>query len=69
MDNMKITRETKIKDILKYPAGHDIIMKALYSLGLDSALLTKTPIGNMKISAIQKEKEGVPQYKQIACLS
>lgn len=54
MDNMKITRETKIKDILKYPAGHDIIMKALYSLGLDSALLTKTPIGNMKISAIQK---------------
>lgn len=58
MESMKITRDTKIKDILKTPAGHDIVMKALYSLGIDSTLLTKSPIGAMKISALEKISMG-----------
>lgn len=58
MENTQITRDTKIKDILKTPAGHDIIMKALYSLGIDSSVLTKSPIGSMKISALEKISMG-----------
>ena len=58
MNNFTVTRDTKIKDILKSPAGHDIIAKALYSMGLDSSLITKTPIGSLKISAIEKLSMG-----------
>lgn len=58
MESFKITRDTKIKDILKSPAGKDIIMKALYSFGADSSVITKTPVGSMKISALQKLSAG-----------
>lgn len=54
MSNFVVTRNTKIKDILKSPAGHDIIAKALYSMGLDVSLISKTPVGNLKISSIEK---------------
>ena len=54
MESFKVTRNTKIKDVLKSPAGHDIIMKALYSVGVDSSVITKTPVGSMKIGGIQK---------------
>lgn len=53
-----ITKETKIKNILKTPAGHDIIMKALHEFGIDSSLLTKTPIGELKLSSLQKLSMG-----------
>ncbi|MCM1545226.1 MAG: alpha-glucosidase, partial [Ruminococcus sp.] len=54
MESFKVTRETKIKDILKSPSGHDIIKKALYTIGMDASVITKSPIGSMKISALQK---------------
>ena len=53
-----ITKETKIKNILKTPAGHDIIMKALHEFGINSSLLTKTPIGELKLSSLQKLSMG-----------
>lgn len=58
MNNFTVTRDTKIKDILKSPAGHDIIAKAFYTIGKDSSLITNTPIGNLKISAIEKLTKG-----------
>lgn len=58
MESFKVTKDTKIKDILKSPAGHDIIMKALYSAGVDASLLTKSPIGSINISALQKFTAG-----------
>ena len=54
MESFTVTRETKIKDILKSPAGHDILAKALYAAGLDLSVITKTPVGNLKLSGIQK---------------
>ncbi|MDO4379499.1 MAG: alpha-glucosidase [Clostridia bacterium] len=54
MESFIVTRETKIKDILKSPAGHDILAKALYAAGLDLSVITKTPVGNLKLSGIQK---------------
>ena len=54
MESFKVTRDTKIKDILKSPSGHDIIKKALYTIGMDASAITKTPIGSMKISALKK---------------
>lgn len=34
MQKWMVTKETKLKDVLKTPAGHDILAKAFYSLGL-----------------------------------
>ena len=58
MESFTVTRETKLKDILKSPAGHDILAKALYAAGLDLSVITKTPLGSLKISALQKLTAG-----------
>ncbi|MBQ0035461.1 MAG: alpha-glucosidase [Firmicutes bacterium] len=50
---MIITQESKIKDVLNSPAGHDIIARVLYSVGLDENLL-KGFIGNLKLKHLSK---------------
>lgn len=54
MESFTVTKETKLKDMLKSPAGHDILAKALYSAGLDLSVITKTPLGSLKLSAVEK---------------
>lgn len=54
MAEQRITRETKLRDVLKTPAGHDILAKAFYSLGISKGLLTATPLGALKIGQLQK---------------
>ncbi len=49
-----IDRKTRLKEVMKSPSGHDIIARLLYSLGLDEDLITKTPLGNMRIGALKK---------------
>ncbi len=51
MQKWMVTKETKLKDVLKTPAGHDILAKAFYSLGLSEKILTATPLGSLKITA------------------
>ena len=58
MESFTVTRDTKLKDVLRSPAGHDILAKALYSAGLDLSVITKTPLGSLKISALQKLTAG-----------
>ncbi|MBO5184302.1 MAG: alpha-glucosidase [Clostridia bacterium] len=58
MESFTVTRDTKLKDILRSPAGHDILAKALYAAGLYLSVITKTPLGSLKISALQKLTAG-----------
>lgn len=55
---MQVTRQTKIADIIKTPAGHDIIAKALYSMGLSLDVLKKGPLSNLSLDQIQKVAMG-----------
>ena len=50
MESLVVTKNTKLKDILKSPAGHDIINKALYAAGIDSSVITKTPLGSLTLA-------------------
>lgn len=52
MQKWMVTKETKLKDVLKTPAGHDILAKAFYSLGLSEKILTATPLGSLKINSL-----------------
>lgn len=54
---MLITKESRIKDIMKSPAGHDVIARVLYSIGLDENLLTGI-LGNLKLKHISKISMG-----------
>lgn len=54
MESFTVTKDTKIKDVLKSPAGHDILAKALYAAGLDLSVITKAPLGRLKLSGVQK---------------
>ena len=49
-----IERNSRLKDIMKTPSGHDVIARLLYSFGLDENIVTKTPLGNITIGALQK---------------
>ncbi|MEE1321790.1 MAG: alpha-glucosidase [Acutalibacteraceae bacterium] len=55
---MQVTRQTKIADIIQTPAGHDIIAKALYSMGLSLDVLKKGPLSNLSLGQIQKVAMG-----------
>ncbi len=55
---MQVTRQTKIADIIKTPAGHDIIAKALYSMGLSLDVLKKGPLSGLTLGQIQKVAMG-----------
>ena len=49
-----IERSSRLKDVMKTPSGHDVIARLLYSFGLDENIVTKTPLGNITIGALQK---------------
>ena len=49
-----IERGSRLKDVMKTPSGHDVIARLLYSFGLDENIVTKTPLGNITIGALQK---------------
>ena len=55
---MIINRNTKIKDIVKTPAGHDIIMKACTSFGVSGDILAKGPLSNLTPEALVKLSGG-----------
>ena len=49
-----IDRQTDLRTVMRSPSGHDIIARLLYSIGLDEDILTKTPLGYLKIGALKK---------------
>jgi len=49
---MIITKQSKIKDVMKTPAGHDIIARVLYFLGKDESLL-RGVLGNLSINGLK----------------
>ncbi len=49
-----VTKNTKIKDIVKTPAGHDIIMKACSAFGISGDVLTKGPLSNLTLEGLSK---------------
>ena len=53
-DNMTVTKNTKLKDIIATPAGHDIIMKACTSVGVSGDILAKGPLSNLTLGALGK---------------
>lgn len=58
MQNVNITKDTKLRDIISAPAGHDIIAKALYSVGLDISILKKGPLACLTLGGLQKISMG-----------
>lgn len=62
---MEFNRDTKLKEIMKTPSGHDIISKLLYVSGLGESIIEKTPLGNIKISALSKLSLGKLNDKSI----
>ena len=55
---MTVTKNTKLKDIIATPAGHDIIMKACTSMGLSGSILAKGPLSNLTLEALNKISMG-----------
>lgn len=55
---MLVNKNTPISEILKTPAGHDIIMKALYSVGLSGEFLKKGPLSKLTLGKIVKLSKG-----------
>jgi len=49
---MIISENTKLKEVIDTPVGHDIIARVLYSIGLDEDLL-KGPLGLIKIETLK----------------
>ena len=55
---MLVTKQTKLKDIVATPAGHDIIMKACTSMGLPGEILAKGPLSNLTLEKLNKISMG-----------
>ncbi len=55
---MLVNKNTPISEIIKTPAGHDIIMKALYSVGLSGEFLKKGPLSKLTLNKIIKLSKG-----------
>ena len=51
---MIITRESRLKDVLNTASGHDVLAKLLSSFGLDEDLVRRSPVGNLKVGALNK---------------
>ena len=51
---MIITRESRLKDVLNTASGHDVLAKLLSSIGLDEDLVRRSPVGNLKVGALNK---------------
>ena len=50
----EITRDTTLGEIMSTPAGHDIIMKALYQVGMSGDMLKKGPLSKLTLGKVQK---------------
>ncbi len=50
---MNIDRDSRLNDVMKTSSGHDIIARLLYSLGLDENVVTKTPLGHLRIKSLK----------------
>ena len=48
-----ITEQTKLKDVLATPSGHDIIARLLYSLGYDESVISKGIVGNLTVKGLK----------------
>ncbi len=55
---MLVNKNTPISEIINTPAGHDIIMKALYSVGLSGDFLRKGPLSKLTLNKIIKLSKG-----------
>ncbi len=55
---MLVNKSTPISEIIRTPAGHDIIMKALYSMGLSGEFLKKGPLSKLTLDKIIKLSKG-----------
>lgn len=55
---MLVNKQTKLKDIVATPAGHDIIMKACTSMGLPGDILAKGPLSNLTLEILNKISMG-----------
>ena len=49
-----IDADTDLRTVMKTSSGHDIIARLLYSFGMDEDLITKTPLGRLKIKSLKK---------------
>lgn len=58
MKSVTVTRDTTINEVLASPVGSDLLNKVFYSMGLNSSLITKTPIGKLKIGSLKKISMG-----------
>ena len=65
---MEITGRSRLKEVMKSPSGHDIIARLLYTLGLDEGIVTKTPLGNLRISSLKRLSMGKLNDKSIEAL-
>ncbi len=55
---MLVNKNTPISEIIRTPAGHDIIMKALYSVGLGGEFLKKGPLSKLTLAKLIKLSGG-----------
>ena len=58
MKSITVTRNTPIGEILQTPAGHDILAKALYSVGMGLDILKKGPLAKLTLAKLQKLSGG-----------
>ncbi len=65
---MLVNKNTPISEIIRTPAGHDIIMKALYSVGLNGDFLRKGPLSKLTLDKIIKLSKGKISEDFIASL-
>lgn len=54
MADILVTKDTPLGEILRTPAGHDIIMKALYQVGMSGDILKKGPLSKLTLGKLQK---------------
>ena len=54
----EITRNSTLGEIMATPAGHDIIMKALYQVGISGDILKKGPLSKLSLGKLQKLSGG-----------
>lgn len=58
MKSITVTKTTPIGEIIATPAGHDILAKALYSVGMSLDILKKGPLAKLTLEKIQKLSGG-----------
>lgn len=54
MANKTVTKKSTLGEIMNTPAGHDIIMKALYQVGISAETLKKGPLSKLTPEKLQK---------------